>query len=173
MRKYLNQKGSAMVLVLASLMILMAVGSVIVAVSAANISMSRRYSNWSAEYYWLDYAAQDQLGDLDQNVLLAAENLTREYLQSSSYQIEEDDVPEVYGFLRSSGIQDLIYLEWSEIYGDYQAEMESEDESFDPDQALTDYNEKLKELVGKAFDVVYYSYIAAKNSELSGSGALT
>lgn len=173
MRKYLNQKGSAMVLVLASLMILMAVGSVIVAVSAANISMSRRYSNWSAEYYWLDYAAQDQLGDLDQNVLLAAENLTREYLQSSSYQIEEDDVPEAYGFLRSSGIQDLIYLEWSEIYGDYQAEMESEDESFDPDQALTDYNEKLKELVGKAFDVVYYSYIAAKNSELSGSGALT
>lgn len=168
MRKYLNQKGSAMVLVLASLMILMAVGSVIVAVSAANISMSRRYSDWSAEYYWLDYAAQDQLGDLDQNVLLAAENLTREYLQSSGYQLE--DVPAAYDFLQSSGIQDLIYWEWSEIYQDYQADMDSEG---DPDQALSTYNEDMEELVGKAFDVVYYAYIASKNSELSGSGELT
>ena len=169
MRKYLNQKGSAMVLVLASLMILMAVGSVIVAVSAANISMSWRYSDWSAEYYWLDYAAQDQLGDLDQYVLLAAENLTREYLQSGSYQIEEDDVPLAYGFLKDSGIQRLIYREWSGIYQDYQEKVEREDGSVDPDQALTDYNEKLEELVGKAFDVVYYSYIAARTADVSAA----
>ena len=167
MRKYLNQKGSAMVLVLASLMLLMAVGSVIVAVSAANISMSRRYSDWSAEYYWLDYAAQDQLGDLDQNVLLVAENLTREYLQGGSYQLPEGEVPTAYAFLKSSHIQGLIYGAWHKIDQDYQAEMARKDEGFNPDQALTDYNEKLKELVSKSFDVVYYAYLADQAGQVS------
>ena len=168
MRTYLNNKGSAMVLVLSSLIILMAVSSVVVMLSAANISMSRQYSNWSADYYWLDYAAQDQLGDLDKNILITGENIARYYLQNSYYKypaVYEEEGQEgfplgtgmpatmVTAFSDAQGLQKLIYDKWNDIYSAYAAipvPTEEEEEA---------YNESIQSFVSDLFEVLYFAYL--------------
>ncbi len=168
MRTYLNKKGSAMVLVLSSLIILMAVSAVVVMLSAANISMSRQYSNWSADYYWLDYAAQDQLGDLDKQVLITGENIARYYLQNSYYKypaVYEEEGAEgfpygtgmpttmVTAFSDALWLQKLIYDKWNEIYSVYAAipvPTEEEEEA---------YNESIQSFVSDLFEVLYFAYL--------------
>ena len=149
-------------LVLSSLIILMAVGTAIVMLSAANITLSHKYSNWSSDYYWLDYAAQDQLSDTDKGVLVTAENVARYYLQNSYFRYS--DVEEFPGgsgmpatmqatFSGASELQILINGEWQDIENLIAAVPV-------PDEDLQeDYNTKMQLFANKAFEVLYYTYI--------------
>ncbi|SMC42814.1 DUF2572 family protein [Papillibacter cinnamivorans] len=169
MRKYLNKKGSALVLVMSSLIILMAVGSVVVMLSAANISMSRKYSDWSEEYYWLDYAAQSQLSDLDKNVLISADTVARYYLQNSYFKYSSvSEFPSTVGmpatmqatFLGADALQGLINNEYNAIYDAYASiPVPNEDEE-------KTYNENMKAFINDLFEVVYYTYLNGNLSSL-------
>lgn len=142
MKKYLNRKGSALIFALAVLIILTAVGSAVVMLSTANITMSQKYSHWSAEYYNLDYAAEKRLAELDNEVLLPAENKARGYLQDRMYQCQWSDLPDEYDWVSDTdNLQTLIYDRWSSIV--------SEDEH---DEEMAEFNEQV-------FDIMYWNYI--------------
>jgi hypothetical protein len=156
--KYLNNKGSALILVLSSLIILLAVGTVVTMLSAANITMSRKYSDWSKEYYWLDYAAQKRLSELDKNVLVSSENIARYYLQNGYYQYETvEDFPRTAGissdvytaFTSFGSLQPLLYSKWTVI----DAIINDEDIPEEERQIL--YDNEMKEFIPNAFEVIY------------------
>ena len=153
MKRFLNNKGSALVLVMSSLIILTAVGAVVIFLSVANISMSTKYSNWSAEYYTLDYAAQNTLADFDNAVLIPAETTAREYLQNSDYLIEAADYDaqmpaEMKSFI-SPNLHEVLYQAWAEIDSAYTID----------DEESQEYKDAVKAFVNDAFTVLYHAYV--------------
>lgn len=160
MKRILNKKGSALILVLSSLIILMAVSTVVIMLSGANIMMSRNYSDWSEEYYWLDYAAQDRLGDIDQEVLAEAEGVARNYIQNSFF--EEETVPGYFDLFsgENSTLQALIHNEWAEIASLLEIEeQEDEEEPVDLDALMLEYRDRMKTFVPQVFQAVYFAYV--------------
>lgn len=160
MKKYLNNKGSAMILVLSSLVILSAVGAVVVMLSAANITMSRKYSNWSSEYYSLDFAAQERLAELDRETLIPGENTARYYLQNGYYQYDSTgDFPSegTGGLLQatiSTDLQNLMHEKWLDIYAILTAG------DADPDESYQDqYDAEMESFIKDAFKVLYFAYV--------------
>lgn len=163
MRKYLNTKGSAMMLVLCSMMILLAVSSVVIMLSTANITMSRKYSNWSEDYYQLDYVTEDRLATLDKTILIPAENLSRYYLENNYYQYEKlIDFPSGGEsnsmstainqlFQGSSDLQPLIYTKWSEI---------------NSAKETSSYDQTMQAFVSDLFKLLYYAYINQNSSSI-------
>lgn len=163
MRTYLNTKGSAMMLVLCSMMILIAVSSIVIMLSTANITMSKQYSNWSEQYYRLDYVAEDQLSDLDKTVLIPAENLSRYYLQNSYYQYETvSDFPSGVDsqtmpqqvrqmFLSFPSLQQIIHDKWNEL-----CTLEEKSE----------YEQQMQAFLPDLFHLLYYAYIEENSSSI-------
>lgn len=174
MKKILNNKGSAMVLVLSSLIILMAVSAVVMMLSVANISMSHKYSNWSKEYYSLDKAAQEKLGEFDQNVLMKAETVARYYLQNSYYSYASvGEFPsssnENASFLRtglSDELQAMIYDEyWNNIHK-YIAYPDPSLEGSDPEYTAYDEDQYTTlmstRFLPHVFETLYYAYVSGE-----------
>ena len=115
-----SKAGSALILVMAALILLLAVSSVVVALTTANVRLSRRYSNWSKEYYWLDFVAEDRLSAFDTKVLLPAEMLARKYLQEECYKAEEASgvtEPDLQTllFLTGAELQTMINQQWQVV----------------------------------------------------------
>ena len=112
-----SKAGSALILVMAALILLLAVSSVVVALTTANVRLSRRFSNWSKEYYWLDFVAEDRLSVFDTKVLLPAEMLARKYLQEECFRAEEATgvtEPELQTLLilTDANLQTMINQQW-------------------------------------------------------------
>ena len=115
-----SKAGSALILVMAALILLLAVSSVVVALTTANVRLSRRYANWSKEYYWLDFVAEDRLSAFDTKVLLPAEMLARKYLQEECYKAEEASgvtEPDLQTllFLTGAELQTMINQQWQVV----------------------------------------------------------
>ncbi len=89
--KYLNKKGSALVLVLSCILILTALGTVVLFASVANIQMGTKYTGWSKEYYELDSVAEQRMMVLDKTYMSEAEEFARYYMQNELYSLGDLD----------------------------------------------------------------------------------
>jgi hypothetical protein len=94
---------------MAALILLLSVSSVVVALTTANVRLSRRFSNWSKEFYWLDFVAEDRLSGFDTKVLLPAEMLARKYLQEECYKAESA------GGITQPDLQTLLFYTQAEL----------------------------------------------------------
>lgn len=181
MIKYLNNKGSALILVLSSLIILFAISSVAIALSIANMTMSRKYSDWSKEYYRLDHTVEQRIGELDRSALITSVNVSGFYLQNEYFQYASiNDFPTSadcmpsnvrIAFLSFPELQIMLYGRWTEIMSILDFEYEYGDETGPPpfDELQLQYETAMEDFLPKAFNVVYCACLNANLSNISSA----
>lgn len=159
-----SKKGSALILVMAALILLMSISSVVVALSAANVRMSRRYSDWSKEFYWLDYIAEERLSEIDSQALLPAELLARKYVQEECYKAEayEDLSPELTVFLAKQ-LQEKIHEQWLAL--------EETIDAMEKGEVVSEgQKELMKAFYQRAFAIVYAAAVESHLQNERGLG---
>lgn len=79
-----SKKGSAAVLTLSVIMVLMALGTIALLASVSNIRMGDKFRTWSKAFYQLDYSAEGFTKQID-DALKSAEASARQYMSQECY----------------------------------------------------------------------------------------
>ncbi len=145
-----NNKGSALVMVVAVVLILVSFGTITMLAGLSNTEMGARYRNWSQEYYEVDKRTEYYISAVD-SILNNAEDTARKYFSNEDFKktVLTPDLPE---------IQSYIYNEWKSIWDSCYTEFDStasqQTEYFD--QAK--YDGLLKTFVENGFKKLYFYY---------------
>lgn len=171
MKRFLNKKGSSLVMVLGAMLILTAVGVLVITMSSANIRMSSKYRAWTEEYYDLDYAAQERLVAFDRQTLVPAELMARYYLQNNYLAYATiDEFPAGTPMadalklsLADGKLQTILHNRQLEAAALLKVSPEPEgtpDPTASPgpdmDESQVLYNEAMEKLAEQAFKALYY-----------------
>ncbi|SHJ70493.1 Protein of unknown function [Hathewaya proteolytica DSM 3090] len=149
-----KRKGSALIIALISIMLILSLGSVSLAMSLNNMKMAGKVATSNAEYYHLEKAAQKVLTDLDKN-LSQAEMLAVKYMKNELYKQTYDYVQYEESVMALTSPEDnhnLIHSIW---------ESEVKDKSVMLDGVTINsvlYSEFLEVFFNQAFNRLYYSY---------------
>lgn len=191
--KVRSQSGTAAVLTLSLILVLMALGTISLAASVLNVRMSGRTLEWSEEFYQLDSEAEDLVLKID-NILIEVEKDARDYVinrfdrlssseltlyMSNTYNMNLSGAQEYfnqyyqYDWTYTDPLDPSIRTEYTMMdYADHFddgslaaiSKAYSLDSSLSPAEA---YSADLKLYISELFDRVYFHMLARKFEELN------
>ncbi|MDP4093535.1 MAG: DUF2572 family protein [Bacillota bacterium] len=172
-----QNKGSAMVMVVSLILLLISFGTISLLAGLTNAKMGIKYSNWSKEYYMVDKNAEEKVEIID-SILGDAEKATREYFANEYYKNSVHPNMSNNIAVVSQNAQDILNAKWSQlVYGPSLVPADSHIPTDSDDKIVyvidqNKYSAKLKPFIDDAFNKMYFyfaNYLLNYYKSTSGS----